>query len=48
VLDYDAVTGKRSENRRVEPLGLVRLADGWLLVAHCLSREEHVLVMRQF
>ncbi|HYQ42547.1 MAG TPA: WYL domain-containing protein [Polyangiaceae bacterium] len=37
--DYDAVTGKRSENRRVEPLGLVRLPDGWLLVAHCLSRQ---------
>ena len=37
--DYDAVTGKRSVNRRVEPLGLVRLPDGWLLIAHCLSRD---------
>ena len=37
--DYDAVTGKRSLNRRVEPLGLVRLPDGWLLIAHCLARD---------
>jgi len=37
-IHYQAVKDDRASEREIEPLGLVRLVDGWLLVAYCRLR----------